>query len=84
MPDNTPIKNKEEIQRNPDPKIDQDFEGYPQGPAKDETIKPRNATEEQTAGTEVKDGEKLDIKPGERESLDEQDSDGSANAFDDK
>ena len=78
------IRNKEEIQRNVDNKIDQDFEGYPQGPAKDETIKPQNSTEEQTAGTGVKDGEKRDIKPGERQSLDEQDSDGSANAFDDK
>lgn len=78
------IRNKEEIQRNPDNKIDQDFNGYPQGPAKDETIRPRNASEEKTAGTDVKDGEKKDIKPSERESLDEQESDGSANAFEDK
>jgi len=78
------MRNKEEIQSNPDPGIDKDFQGYPQGPARDETIKPRNATEEQTAGTDVKDGEKMDIKPEERESLDEQNSDGSANAFDDK
>lgn len=78
------IRNKEEIQRHSDNKIDQDFEGYPQGPAKDETIKPKNSAEEQIAGTGVKDGEKLDVKPGERQSLDEQDSDGSANAFDDK
>ena len=84
MPDNTPIRNKEEIQRNPDPKIDQDFSGYPQGPAKDETITPRNAEEEKTAATDTKDGEKINIKPQQRESLDEQESDGSANAFEDK
>ena len=84
MPENTPLRDKDEIQRNPDRKIDQDFEGYPQGPAKDETIRPRTAREEKTAGSNVKDGEKLDIKPQERQSLDEQESDGSANAFDDK
>lgn len=81
---NTPIRDKEDIQNNPDSRIDQDFKGYPHGTAKDETIKPQNEEEEKTAGTDIKDGEKLDIRPEERESLDEQDSDGSANAFDDK
>ena len=84
MPENTPLRDKDEIQRNPDNKIDQDFEGYPQGPAKDETIRPRTETEEQAAGMNKKDGEKRDIKPGDRHSLDEQQSDGSANAFEEK
>ena len=84
MPENTPIRNKEEIQRNPDKKIDQDFQGYPQGPAKDETIHPQTESEEKAAGNHKKDGEKRDIKPQERQSLDEQDSDGSAGAFKDK
>ncbi len=74
MPGNTPIRSKEEIRRNPDPKIDQDFNGYPQGPATDETIKPLTEQEEKTAGTEIKDGEKINIKPEDRASLDEQDS----------
>ena len=36
-----PIKHKEEIKQNPDNKIDQDFNGYPSGPATDETINPK-------------------------------------------
>lgn len=84
MPDNKPIRNKEEIQKNPDEKIDQDFKGYPQGPANDETIRPKNDNEEKTAGLDQKDGEKQNIPPSTRQSLDEQESDGSANAFEEK
>lgn len=85
MEDNQkPIRDKEEIRTNPDPKIDQDFKGYPDGPATDETIQPDNSSERKIAGMEKKDGEKRDIKPRERKSLDEQDSDGSANAFEGK
>jgi hypothetical protein len=69
------IRNKEEIQKNPDPRIDQDFEGYPHGTAKKETIKPETKNQKKTADLYNKDGEKK---------FDEQDSDGSANAFDDK
>ena len=79
-----PIDTKKEIHTNPDPKIDEDFKGYPHGPAKDETITPATGDEKETADADQKDGEKIIIKPKERESLDEQDSDGSANAFDDK
>lgn len=70
-----PIQHKEEIARHPDNKIDQDFNGYPHGPAKDETIKPQTAEEKETAGIDKKDGEKR---------TDEQESDGSANAFEGK
>jgi hypothetical protein len=78
---NYPIKNKEEIKQHPDKKIDQDFEGYPSGPAKDETIKPETEEEKKIADLDNKDGEKRIYK---RNETDEQDSDGSANAFDDK
>ena len=78
---NYPIKNKEEIRQHPDRKIDQDFEGYPSGPAKDETIKPETEEEKKNADMDNKDGEKRIYK---RNETDEQDSDGSANAFDDK
>ena len=81
---NQPIRHKKEIRSNPDPKIDQDFPGYPHGPATDETIQPEKHNEEKTAGLDHKDGEKEIIPKGEREPLDEQDSDGSANAFEDK
>ena len=81
---NNPITKKEEIAENPDNKIDEDFNGYPHGPAKDETIKPKTRNQQETSDTGKKDGEKQNIKPGERKSLDEQESDGSANAFDSK
>jgi hypothetical protein len=53
-----PIRNKEEIQQNPDKKIDEDFKGYPHAPATDENIKPGTKEEKKTAATGVKDGEK--------------------------
>ena len=80
-----PIKKKEEIQKNPDPKIDQDFEGYPHGHAKNETINPKTREQKETADLDNKDGEKK-LKPNSKKNkeTDEQESDGSANAFDDK
>jgi hypothetical protein len=82
--DTKPITSKEEIKNHPDPKIDEDFKGYPSGPAKDSTIKPSNPADTKTADLENKDGEKKIIRPDERKGLDEQESDGSANAFDEK
>jgi len=76
-----PIRNKEEIKQHPDNKIDQDFTGYPGGPAKDETINPVTEEEKKIADVDNKDGEKRIYKKNE---TDEQDSDGSANAFDNK
>lgn len=76
-----PITKKEEIKKHPDEKIDEDFKGYPSGPAKDETINPKSDVEKKVAGVENKDGEKVIYKKNER---DEQDSIGSANAFENK
>jgi len=53
-----PINKKEEIRQNPDNKIDEDFNGYPHGPAKDETIKPKTENEKKVADLNNKDGEK--------------------------
>ena len=72
---------KEDIRDHPDHKIDQDFNGYPSGPAKDETIHPKSGNEKKTADVDNKDGEKRTYRKNE---TDEQDSDGSANAFEDK
>ena len=67
------------------PKIDQDFEGYPDGPAKNETIKPKTNQQKKTADLDNKDGEKnFNNDSKERVETDEQESDGSANAFEDK
>ncbi|HKB42855.1 MAG TPA: hypothetical protein VKC90_00635 [Chitinophagaceae bacterium] len=79
---NKPIRQKEEIQTNPDNKIDEDFKGYPKGPAKDETIKPKTKEQKKVADIKNKDGEKRNIK--KKKEIDEQESNGSANAFDDK
>lgn len=76
-----PIKNKEDIAKHPDNKIDQDFKGYPHGNAKEEIIKPETDEEKKIADIDNKDGEKRVYKKNE---TDEQDSDGSANAFDEK
>ena len=76
-----PITEKEEIAQNPDSKIDEDYRGYPHGPANDETIKPDTEDEKKNADIDNKDGEKRTYK---KEKIDEQDSDGSANAFEGK
>jgi hypothetical protein len=77
---NKPI-NKEEIRQHPDNKIDQDFIGYPNGPATDETIKPVTGQQKKTADIYNKDGEKRIYR---KNGTDEQDSDGSAGAFENK
>ncbi len=86
MPENQnkPIQEDDEIRKHPDNKIDEDHKGFPTGPATEKTIKPGTSTEEKTADLEKKDGEKINIKPEDRKSLDEQESDGSANAFEGK
>ena len=81
---NKPISQKEEVTENPDHKIDQDFPGYPHGTAKEETINPKTKQEKKVAGTDMKDGEKINIQPGERKGIDEQEADGSPNAFENK
>ena len=76
---------KDEVAKNPDNKIDQDFEGYPHGPAKDETINPKTKNQHETADTDNKDGEKQEYEHSKKKAVkDEQESDGSANAFEDK
>jgi len=82
MKDKTnPIHKKKDVKQNPGSKIDQDFKGYPYGPANEKTIKTRTRQQHKIAGTSNKDGEKIIYKNGD---VDEQASDGSANAFDDK
>jgi hypothetical protein len=76
-----PISKKEEVRQNPDNKIDEDFKGYPHGTAKEEIINPQTEKEKKIADIANKDGEKRTYK---KNATDEQDSDGSAHAFDDK
>ena len=76
-----PIQKKDEVKNNPDQRINEDFEDYPEGPGNDETIKPRTRVQRKVADLQNKDGEKRVYREKE---TDEQDSDGSANAFEDK
>lgn len=47
--DTTPIKHKADVQNSNDPKIDEDFKGFPDGPAKESSINPTTPTEKKTA-----------------------------------
>lgn len=52
------IKNDKEVRENPDPHIDQDFEGYPHGHANRKTINPKTNTEKKTASVKKKSSDK--------------------------
>lgn len=79
------MRSKEEVASNPDNKIDQDFPGYPHGHANEETIKPKTKAQKETADVDNKDGEKRENKKTKKTAvIDEQKSDGSANAFEGK
>jgi hypothetical protein len=67
-----PITKKEEVQGSKDEKIDQDFPGFPHSPSKEKTINP--TTEEDKANANMK-------KKHETPASDDNDSVGSANAF---
>lgn len=47
---NNPINRGEQIQENPDNRIDQDFPGFPHAPSKEEMIKPVTKLEKKTIG----------------------------------
>jgi hypothetical protein len=49
-----PIKYPDEVQRNPDPHIDQDFPGYPHLPSDKKSIMPVSKTEKKLAGISKK------------------------------
>lgn len=49
-----PIRKNEEIQNNPDNRIDQDFPGYPHGSSRKELINPGTGQERKVAGVDKK------------------------------
>jgi hypothetical protein len=72
---NKPMQDKQDIQKHPDKHIDQDYEGYPHAPSREEQIKPATDQQKKSAAVNVKDGEKkFKTKPEEKDN-------GSANAF---
>ena len=80
----TELADKETVQANPDKHIDQDFSGYPHAPAKEELINPKTKQQKKLAALDTKDGEKVLNPPAKKKSSSqrgEEDSDGSANAF---
>ncbi|CAN5431570.1 hypothetical protein BH10BAC2_BH10BAC2_49740 [soil metagenome] len=70
---NDPIIKKEEVQQSNDEHIDQDFEGFPHAPAKEEHINPVTKEDKATANVE---------KNTQTSAVDETLSDGSGGAFD--
>lgn len=54
----SPIE-KEEIQQNPDPHIDQDFPGFPHLPSDKKSIAPTTVTEKKLAGIYKKKSKKV-------------------------
>jgi len=82
---NTPITEKQDIQNTADKRIDQDYPGYPHGSSKEELINPTTKEQKKTASLNVKDGEKIipapNKKKGSATKKGEEESDGSAKAF---
>jgi hypothetical protein len=68
----------EDQKRNPDKRMDQDFPGFPDHPAKEKIIRPETPEQKKVADIHEKDGEKRNYPENDR---DEEESDGSANAF---
>lgn len=68
----TPMKTKEDVAQSNDNKIGQDFDGFPNGNAKEKLIHPKTTEEKKVAAVNIKDGEKM---------FDEQKSDASGGAF---
>lgn len=71
-------RENEDQKKNPDKRMDQDFPGFPDYPAKEEIIRPETPEQEKVAGLHEKDGEKRNYPDNEGH---EEESDGSANAF---
>ena len=57
-PDNKPIKKEEDVQQNPDERIDQDFPGFPHPPADKKSIQPVTETEKKSADVDSKEAAK--------------------------
>src|SRR3954451_13578241 len=62
-----PIDNKEEVQQSNDPKIDQDFPGYPHYPAKEDILNPQNHTERVNANVENLTHDNLRNEPADQD-----------------
>ena len=79
------VMKKDSVQSSSDQRIDQDFSGFPHAPSKEKVISPESSEEKKVAAVHTKDGEKENNPPAKMKALkkekDEQDSDGSANAF---
>ncbi|MBC7848387.1 MAG: hypothetical protein H7Y31_01560 [Chitinophagaceae bacterium] len=73
-----PMTNKEDVSRNPDEHIDQDFPGYPHHPSKEKHIDPKSENDKLTSGA-IKKTDQPEKRQNSSQS--EIESDGSANAF---
>ena len=49
-----PFKKEEDVQKNPDQHIDQDFPGFPHHPSSEKSITPQTETDKKLAGIKKK------------------------------
>ena len=77
---NDPMTKKLDVKESNDEHIDQDFEGYPNGQAKESVITPKTKEDKKTAALGTKDGEKKIRKSADKNSTAEEDN-GSGGAF---
>lgn len=77
-----PMKGKNDVREANDPKIDQDFEGFPNNLARPDIIDPTNETDKKTAGLNREPmSEYEDDKTKDKRAINELESDGSGGAF---
>lgn len=66
-----PIDTPKEVDQTKDPKIDQDFPGYPHYPAKEDILNPQNHTERVNANVENLTHDNLRNEPADKKKLEE-------------
>lgn len=82
-----PINKNQDVQKSEDERIDQDFEGYPGNPSKENIIRPKDETDRTTADVDnanindYADSSENKRTGKNREDIDELQSDGSGGAF---
>ncbi|WP_153798669.1 hypothetical protein [Foetidibacter luteolus] len=74
-----PITSKEDVKKSKDERIDEDFKGFPNPPAKESIINPETKEDRKTAAVN---GENNTQTKTDKTKINEEESDGSGGAFD--
>jgi hypothetical protein len=80
-----PVDKKQEVQKSKDKHIDQDFEGYPHDPSREDVIDPKSEQDRNDANMRIREDNLKEESSNKMKSsendIDEIESDGSAGAF---